>query len=254
MKKWIILILMCIVVKAADRVNVIDKTGRHVNPGATNRWPVSHLNANTAGVKMLRSAPGNTRSHYVTGFIMTGGAAGDGFHFLRQNALLLNRNEEALSMADHSTDFDWGTSAADGDFTAEFWINLTATTTAVPSLMLRGDESSDGWLIELTTASLVKFSFHDGTGSTIIVTGETAIDDGDWHHILVQVDRDSTTGMQIYVDGETDGDANDPTGNSADVNGGSTIVMTGVDIHRYTTVARSAGKKWIEKMSPVPRK
>ena len=227
MKKWIVLILLlCSIANAADQVRVMDKTGREVNPGASNRWPVSHLNAAVAGVKMMLSAPGNTRSHYVTGFVMTGGAAADGFHLLRQNALFFDTTD-TLTMADHSTDFDWGTKAANGDFTAEFWINQEATAAAIPNLMTRGDEASDGWNIETTAASLLKFTIHDSS-DTQTITATTAIDDGEWHHVICQVDRDSTTGMQIYVDGEADATAKDPTSVVLTMDGGTTVVMTGV--------------------------
>ena len=228
MKKLFLMavLTLAIVVQAADPVIVIDKTGKEVHPGASNRWPVSHLNAGTAGVKQLLTAPGNTKSHFVTGFIMTGGATADGFHILRQNCLTLDTASSTITMADDGTDFDW---AADGDFTAEFWINLEATTAAVPSLMLRGDEDSDGWLIELTSGSVVIFTIHDGT-NTAVVTGTTAIDDGAWHHIICQVDRSSSTGMQIYVDASAEqATASDPTGVTSELFGGTTIVMTGVD-------------------------
>lgn len=228
MKKIFMFLAMCSVVMAANQVRVIDNTGLEVNPGMDNRWPVSHLNGNTEGVKMLLTAPGNTRSHFVTGFIMSGGAAQDGFYLLRQNALLFDSVSDTLSMADDGTDFDWGTKAANGDFTAEFWIRLEATTAAVPSLMKRGNESSDGWLIELTTDSFVKFTAHDSSDSATI-TATTAIDDGEWHHIIVQVDRSETDGMQIYLDGETDATAVDPTSMALTLDGGTTIVMTGVN-------------------------
>jgi hypothetical protein len=231
MKKIIlitVLALLVSVVYAADPVILIDKTGKEVNPGASNRWPVVHLNAATAGVKMLLSAPGNTKSHYVTGFIMSGGADADGFHFLRQNCVVFDAAADTLTMADDGTDFDWGTQAADGDFSAEFWINYEATAAAAPSLMKRGNEASDGWLIELTAASLVKFTAHDSS-DTATITATTAIDDGEWHHIVVSVDRDSTTGMQIYVDGQADATAVDPTDMALTLDGGTTIVMTGVN-------------------------
>lgn len=213
---------------AQEMVRITDFAGNDVNPGASNRWPVSHLNANTAGVKMLLSAPGNQKSHYVSGFIMTGGATGNGFHFLRQNCLKFDAAADTLSMADDNTDFDWGTQAADGDFSAEFWFNLEATTAAVPNLMTRGDEASDGWNIELTAASKLKFTAHDSSDSATI-TATTVLDDGEWHHIVVVVDRDSTTGMQIYVDGVADATAVDPTDLALTLDGGGTIVMTGVD-------------------------
>lgn len=228
MKKVFLILLLCSFVQAAEQVRIIDNTGREVNPGASDRWPVSHLNAGTAGVKMLLTAPGNTKSHYVTGYIMTGGAATNGFYLLRQNCVLLDSASANITLATHATDYDWGTFAANGDFSAEFWINLEATTVAVPSLMKRGNESADGWLIELTSDSFVKFTFHDGANSAITLTATTAIDDGEWHYIVCVVDRSSTSGMQIYVDGIADATAVDPTGNTADVDGGTTIVMTGV--------------------------
>lgn len=230
MKKLILILLIAFLATplfAQEIVRIYDRTGKEVNPGASNRWPVSHLNAATAGVKMLLTAPGNTRSHYVTGIVMTGGAAGDGFHFLRQECVHFNSATDTLSMADHSTDFDWGTQAADGDFSAEFWMNMSATALAVPNLMTRGDEASDGWNIELTAASLVKFTAHDSSDSATI-TGATAVDDGEWHHIVISVDRDSTTGMQIYVDGEADATAVDPTDLALTLDYNTTIVMTGV--------------------------
>lgn len=229
MKKLILVVLLAAApLFAQERVRVIDRTGQEVNPGASNRWPVSHLNAGTAGVKMLLSAPGNNNSHYVTGIVMTGGAAGDGFRFLRQNCVLFDATADTLTMPDHGSDFDWGTAAANGDFSAEFWINLEASTTAITSLMKRGDETSDGWAVALTANSYVKFTAHDSANSATI-TATTAIDDSEWHHVVVSVDRGSTTGMQIYVDGEADATAVDPTALTLTMDGGDDIVMTGLD-------------------------
>ncbi len=233
MKKIILIMILVLfsVVHAADPVILIDKTGKEVDPGASNRWPVTHLNAGTAGVKMLLSAPGNTKSHYITGFIMSGGADANGFHFLRQNCILFDAAADTLSMADDAG-YDWGTKGANGDFTAEFWINLEATAAAVPSLMKRGDETNNGWLIELTAASLVKFTAHDGSNGQNL-TATTAIDDGEWHFIVCAVDRSSATGMQIYVDGEADATAVDPTSIINTIDGGTTIVMTGVNSETF---------------------
>jgi len=195
-----------------QQVQIHGRRGIPINPGEItpmSGWPVRHLNAGTAGTRQLLAAPGNDKSHFVTGYILGGGATGDGFHLLRRN--------------------NWGTLAAVGDVSIEFWYKLEATTAAVPNLITRGNEASNGWNIELTTASLIKWSFHDGAGSTITLTGTTAIDDGEWHHIVCVVDRSSATGMQIYVDGVADATAVDPTGNSADVAGGTTVVVTPVN-------------------------
>ena len=196
-----------------------------------NGWPVGHLNAGTAGVKQLLGAPGNGRSHYVTGFLLSGGATTDGFTLLRRDCLLFNAAAETLTMADDSTDFDWDTKDNDGDFSAEFWMKLPATAAAIPNLMTRGDEASDGWNIELTAASLIKFTIHDSS-HTATITGTKAIDDGQWHHIVCVVDRSSETGMRIYIDGILEvNSAGDPdcTAVTLAMDGGGTIVMTGVD-------------------------
>lgn len=229
MKKLIVLlilitILIVVPLFAQDIVRVFDRTGQEVNPGADNRWPVSHLSG-AASTKMLLSSPGNNRSHYVTGFILTGGATADGFHILRQNCIVFDA-VEILTLPDEGTDFNWDTKAANGDFSAEFWINLEATTLAVPLLLDCGDHTANGWRIELTAASLVKFTIDDGT-DTAIITATTAIDDGEWHHIVCSVDRSETDGMQIYVDGVADATAVDPTGVGDAVNPGDDIVMTG---------------------------
>ncbi len=213
-------------------VQIRDRRKRIITPGQVvpgPGWPVRHLNAGVAGVKQLLPTPGNDRSHYVTGFVLGGGATGDGFYLLRRNCLRLTAAANTISFANHSTDHNWGTKAANGDFRCTFWYKLEATTAAVPNLITRGDEASDGWNIELTAASLVKFSFHDGMGSTITLTGATVIDDGEWHCIDCVVDRSSATGMQIYVDGLPDATAVDPTGNTQDVAGGTTVVITPVN-------------------------
>lgn len=192
-------------------------------------WPVRHLNAGVAGVKQLLPAPGNDLSHYVSGFILGGGADGDGFYILRRNCLRLAAAANTISFADHSSDHNWGTLAANGDFRCSFRYKLEETTAAVPNLVTRGDEASDGWNIELTAASLLKFTIHDGSHAPATITGATVLDDGEWHQIDCVVDRDSTTGMQIYIDGIADATAVDPTAVTDDMTGGSTIVITPVD-------------------------
>lgn len=214
-----------------QKVTLFNKQGRAITPGIIipgSGWPVRHLNAGTAGAKQLLATPGNDRSHFVSGFILGGGASGDGFHILRRNCLRLTAAANTISFADHSTDHDWGTKAANGDFRCHFWYKLEATTAAVPNLITRGDEASDGWNIELTTASLLKFTIHDSANSATI-TGATVLDDGELHCIDCVVDRSSTTGMQIYIDGVVDATAVDPTAVTLTMDGGTTVVITPVN-------------------------
>ena len=190
-------------------------------------WPVNHLNADTAGVKQLLAAPGNKNSHFVTGMVLNGRTDDDGITLLRRDCLVFNSGTDTWTVPDNSTDLDWGTLAADGDFSLEVWINIPAATAAIVSLLKRGDETNDGWLLEITATGKAKFSFDDGTNDAII-TGGTDLGDGAWHLITVTVDRSSTTGLNIFVDGVIDATPVDPTAVTGALAGGTTAVMTGV--------------------------
>ena len=193
-------------------------------------WPISHLNAGTAGVKQLAPAPGNQYSHYVTGFVLNGRTDDDGFTILRRDCLVFNGNTDTWTIPDNA--LDWDTLANDGDFALEVWINIPSATDAIAALLLRGDEAADGWLLEITSAGLAKFTVHD-SGAAATITGGTDLGDGEWHLITVTVDRDSATGLNISVDGFPDATAVDPTALTLAVNGGTTAVMTGVAAKTY---------------------
>lgn len=232
MKKWILVVLLIAILTAIplfgqEIVRIFDRHGEEVNPGMSERWPVSHLNGGVAGVKMMLSAPGNSQSHYVTGFILSGAKDPNGFYLLRQNCLFFDTTD-TLTLNDHGTDYDWDTKTNNGDFSCEFWMKLEATTAAVPNLVTRGDEDADGWNIELSTGSLITFTIHDGTHAAAAITGATVIDDGEWHHVVASVDRSSATGMNLYVDGVADATAVTPAAVTDAMDGGSDIVLTGV--------------------------
>ena len=231
MKKLIVLLILLIAVPLFGQqiVRIYDRMGEEVYPGMSERWPVSHLNGGVAGVKMLLSAPGNSQSHYVTGFIMSGAEDPNGFYLLRQNCVLLNAAADNISLTEDGTTFDWDTATNNGDFSLELWINYEPTTAAAPALVKTGDEANNGWLLATDAASLLTFTFDDGSNDATI-TGTTAIDDGEWHHIVVSVDRSSTTGVNLYVDGVMDAAAaSNPASVTAAVDAGAHIVVTGVD-------------------------
>ncbi len=59
----------------------------------------------------------------------------------------------------------------------------------------------DGAGYALTVADgRLRFQVTDQDGETLSLTGTTAIADGAWHHVLVELDR--ATGMQLYIDGD----------------------------------------------------
>jgi len=213
---------------------ISDRWGNKITPGeilSGQDYPIRHLNGGAAGVKQLLAAPGNAFSYYVTGFILGGGGTADGFYLLRRNCVVFNGNTDTLTIPDNATDLDWSNKAGNGDFAVEMWIKIPAATTDIASLLKRGNEASDGWLLEIASG-LVKFTFHDGSNSATI-TGSTAINDDEWHHIAVTVDRSSDTGLNVYVDGIADATSVDPTSVTDAMDGGTTVVMTGVASKTY---------------------
>jgi hypothetical protein len=165
-------------------------------------------------------------SHYVTGYSLDGALAdGDGFHLLRRSCLYFNTTD-TWTAADHSTDFDWGTEAASGHFALEVWCYVPSATGAHATLMKRGDEAADGWLLEITAAGVAKFTAHDSAAS-MSITGSTPIWDR-WVFIAVVAERNSATGLNLYIDGASDATAVDTTALDLTLDGGTTVVSTGV--------------------------
>lgn len=199
---------------------------RPIKPGVD--WPLRHLNAGTAGVKQLLAAPGNSLSHFVTGFVLSGGATTNGFHLLRRNCLVFNGNTDTFTIPDNATDLDWANKAGDGDFSLEMWVRMPAATGAIAGLMKRGDPAADGWALEITSAGVAKFTMHDGTAAAVAITGTRPLQDDAWHLITVTVDRSSTTGLNLYIDGVSDATAVDITSVTDAMDGGTTAVCTGI--------------------------
>ena len=220
MKKIFLILLICSMAQAAEQVNIIDGAGQQVNPGANNRWPVMHLNA-AAGVTELLAAPGTTKSHFVTGFIMTGGAATKGFHFVRNSCLQFGSSDTWTVTDGAAIQFDAG------DFSLGVW-TLNALATPTQAGLLSKDDGDDGYILSVTSAGLANFVFGDGSAD-VTITGSTDLTASEgWHYIVVTCDRDSATGLNLYVDGVLDATAVDGSGSTGQCDGTSTnLVSTG---------------------------
>ena len=189
-------------------------------------WPVTHLNGNAARSTTLLNGPGISQSHWVTGYILDGLTDDDGFHLCRRSCLKFDTTD-TWTAADTGTVFDTGDEAADGHMSIELWTYIPTATGAHATLLKRGDESSDGWLLEVTAAGLPKFTIHDSAAAATI-TGTTNIFDK-WSLITVVFERDSATGLKIYVDGVDDqSTAVSTAALDLTCDGGTTVVSTGV--------------------------
>lgn len=192
---------------------------------STHGWPIVHLNGNVAKSTTLKNGSGRA-NYFISGYQLDGAlATGDGFYLLRRACLYFNTTD-TWTAADSGTVFDWGTEAASGHFALEMWVYVPTATGAHATLLKRGDETSDGWLLELTSAGLPKFTAHDSAQS-MTITGATSVFGG-WHLITVVAERGSTTGLNIYVDGIADATAVNSTALDLTLDGGTTVVSTGV--------------------------
>jgi len=189
-------------------------------------WPIVHLNGAAARSTTLLNASGGDSSHWITGYQLDGAlATGDSFYLLRRNCVYFNTTD-TWTAADTGTTFDWGDDDG-GHFSLEAWVNIPAATGAHATLMVRG-AASDGWVLSVGSTGVVTFTADDATIATALtITGGTNIFNG-WHLITVTVERDSTTGLNLYVDGVLDAVAKTTVLLEKDMDGGSTIVSTGV--------------------------
>lgn len=229
MKKIIFLIFIFIVVGLVfgiEGVYVHDREGKRINPGADrpqNNWPISHLNAGSAASTQLLAAPTINESHYITGFLLSGGLTGDGFNLLRRSCIQLDASAENITISDNAA-LEPGT----GDFSIEFWAKIDTDDVTLGDIIHKDDGSDQGYFGEITSAGVFKFTMGDGT-HTASITGSTAINDNSWHYIVVTCDISETDGLNLYIDGSSDATAVDPTSVSGCTGGATDFTINGVD-------------------------
>lgn len=187
-------------------------------------WPVSHLNAGSAAFTEVLATPGANQSHYVEGFILTGGATADGFSFIRRSCVVLNSATDTITITD-----DVALNPVAGDFSIVIGLKIPKTITAMPALLDKYKAAStDGYLLTLVAGKLV-FLMADTDGDDATITSDTEVNDGLWHQVVISCDRDSTTGLNIYVDGKAAATAVTPVACDGSITGdGDNLVLTGV--------------------------
>lgn len=186
-----------------------------------NNWPVSHLSGSTTGVSQLLSAPGRNQSHYLTGFLLSGGLTAEGFNILRRSCVELDAAGEKITIPGNAA-----LEPADGDFSIEFWCKITNGQKTIANMIHKDDGLDQGYFAELTSTGVLKFTMGDGT-HVATITGNTVINDGKWHHIVVTCDISEGDGLNLYLDGVADATAVDPTGVSGCTGGATDFTING---------------------------
>ena len=83
-----------------------------------------------------------------------------------------------------------------GDFTISLWVQTEDTHASLmdtyygPGFQLRLDNGKPRFTL-----------YAPGNSYSTAITSSVSVADGEWHHIMVSIDRDNPTGIQIYVDG-----------------------------------------------------
>ncbi|WP_437314029.1 LamG-like jellyroll fold domain-containing protein [Sorangium sp. So ce385] len=107
-----------------------------------------------------------------------------------------------------------GASIAPGtnDFTLSVWVKTTTSSAAII-------DNFYSYGMRLSVDSGVPlFIMNGGSSSTLQLRGTSAVSNGQWHHLVVSVDRDNPQGAKLYVDGVLQATA-DPTAHTLALNG-----------------------------------
>jgi hypothetical protein len=179
-------------------------------------WPVSHLNAGSAAFTKLVNSPGINLSWYIDGVVLTGGGSADGFSLIRRAAVQFAAAADSFTVSDNAA-LEPGT----GDFAIEFGIKAASTAVSVAKILHKDDGSDQGYFVETDANGHLSVTVGDGT-DTATVTSINPINDDTWHHIIINIEAGSATGLVMYIDGR---EANAADGDLTDVDsitGGST--------------------------------
>lgn len=164
-------------------------------------WPKSHTNGGSAAITLLKSAPGANLSHYITGFILTGGGTADGFSFLRRNRLTFDAASDTFTVTD-AVECEPG----EADFAIEFGLETTDHTLASMISKWQATGNGKGFNIEVLSTGRLKVTFGDATTSCSI-TSTKRVNDGNSHQVIVNWEYQAAEGLNLYIDGESAADA-----------------------------------------------
>ncbi|KKN66019.1 hypothetical protein LCGC14_0476110 [marine sediment metagenome] len=181
-------------------------------------FPISHTNA-AAAFTHVKDSPGLNNSYYITGILMTGGADGDGFSFIRRASVKFNGATDTLTITDSAA-----LEPVAGDFSLVFGIKTADV--SLSDIISKDDSSNNKYVVEVDSSGRLKCTIGDGT-DTASITSYNPINDGEWHEVVISCDRDVVTGLNMYVDGVAAAAAVDPTDVDSITGGGIDLICTG---------------------------
>lgn len=188
---------------------------------STSGWPVSHLNAGSAAWTEIKTAAGANQSHYITGICLTGGGSADGVTFIRRTALKFAAASNTITVSDNAA-----LEPAAGDFAIEFGAKFESTAVSITNVIHKDDGSDQGYFVGLTSGGNLYCTIGDGS-NTATITSYKHVNDGKWHHFIINCDISETDGLQMFIDGKSAALAVDPTSVSGITGGATNLTLNG---------------------------
>ena len=111
------------------------------------------------------------------------------------------------------TNIDFGTN----DFTLSLWFHPRGDNTAT-YFMSQHANNDNRWYFRLDSNGVVHFYSAIGGSTAIAFTGDAVVDANSWNHIVFSVDRDSSTGTNVYINGALDDTGDQSSHSSVDYN------------------------------------
>lgn len=187
----------------------------------TNGWPINHDNGGAEAFTHLLASPGPNMSWFIDGFVLTGGGTADGFSLIRRSSVTLDAAAETITVGDNAA-----LEPATSDFAIVFGIKAESTALSVGKILHKHDGSDDGYIVETTATGHLKVTVGDGT-DTATFTSRNVIADGKWHLVIINIDAGSETGLTMYVDNVSAGDAVDISAVNSITGGATDLTVVG---------------------------
>ena len=193
--------------------------------------PIIRINANSAGIVEVAPTPGPNTSHYISGYTLSGGATADGFTILRLNSLKFTAANNTFTVSD-GADLE----PAAGDFAIEFGIRAESTAISIADLMDKDDGADDGYLVGLSATGHLTFTVGDGVAA-VTITSLNSIIDNKWHHVILNIEASSATGLTMYIDGAAAHVAVGDISATGSITGGSTAFTISGDASKTFSIS-----------------
>lgn len=110
------------------------------------------------------------------------------------------------------------------DFTISAWVKSGAVT-ADAVIFRKIGTGNVGYVVAIYSSGEIGVLIRDADSYTSSTADGTQIEDGAWHHIAVAFDRSGN--MTRYLDGSTDGTADDITGEAASIDNDGDLMIGG---------------------------